>query len=158
MGLIALWVMGLLSLWAIGAFVAMRFLPRHRTLIVVSAVTAPVAAVLLLFSILGGFSRSASVPPSEGITNAQVGKCLAEVFSEENLGRLIQREGLSAKLAPSEVKPRIAITDPVDERDSFHWTVSSGNTWKWKADAYSRLAKALSGDIDTRLGTFKRAH
>lgn len=158
MGLLAIWTVSLLILWTLGAFVATILLPRHKAKIVASAVLLPVAAVVILFTVTGNYSRSGLIPPSQGLTQAQVGRCLAEVFSEDNLGRLIRREGLSSRLTQSEVKPRIAVSDPIDDRDSHSWTVGSGNTWKWKADAYSRLAQALSGDIEARLEALRKVH
>lgn len=154
MGLPAVWILAFLFLWVAGAFVATRVHPRHRAKIVAAAVIVPVTALSITILLHGNFSRSAIVFPPEGRTNAQVRKCFDDVFSEESLARLIQAEGLSSKLAPSEVLARIAVTYPGGEWDTFHWHVGSGNTWRWKAQAYAQLADALSSQIETRLKSF----
>ena len=109
------------------------------------------AMAFLLPYLRGGFSRWETVPARERLTRAQVGSVLHEVFTDPNLDALIRREKLSARLTVKEIKAHLEVIEPLDSRDDYSWDIESRNTWKWKADAYRKLAQALSSDLQARL-------
>jgi hypothetical protein len=137
--------------WMMGVAILALVFPRHRKKVVVSAIVAPLGILMAVSMIRGNSSRSGWIARPPGLTQAEARSRLDEVFSEQNLGCLIVRGKLSSVLTAREAMAHLEWSDPRNDWDTFHWSLYSGSTWRWKANAYRQLAADLSNDIETRL-------
>jgi len=144
--------------WMTGTAILALLFPRYRKKLVVAAVVAPIGVLIAVGVIRGNSSRSGWVARPPGLTQAQIRSRLDEVFSEENLGRLIVRGKLSSGLTAREAMAHLEWNVPQNDWDTFHWSLYSGSTWKWKANAYRQLGVELSDDIVARLEDKTRPH
>lgn len=151
MGVPAIWATVVVLAWGMGTLaLALRF-PRLKKRIVATAVAAPAVALLVYSMIRGNYSVSAWVACPPGLSRAELRSRLDDVFSQESLERLIGRRDLSSALTAREAKAHLDVKDPEGDWGVFRWSLDSGTTWTWKANAYRQLSMALADAIESRL-------
>jgi hypothetical protein len=152
MSVLAIGAMAVLLAWSIGVVVLALKFPRFKKRIVGTAVAGPAVVLGALLMIHGNFSATGWVASPPGLSHAEVRSRLDEVFSQKNLERLIGEKDLSSALTAREAKAHLELGDPGNDRDAFRWSLDSGRTWKWKANAYRQLSMALADAIERSLG------